>query len=37
MCDTKLFVLKMEAEACFEGHGGASEITCIFFLIRLEN
>ncbi len=25
-------MLKVEAEAGFEGHGGASEITCIFFL-----
>ncbi len=35
MCDkykNRLLVLKVEAEAGFEGHGGASEITCIFFL-----
>ncbi len=32
------FVLKVEAEARFEGHGGTSEITCIFiFLIRVKN
>ncbi len=33
----KPFVLKVEAEARFEGHGGASMITCIFvFFIRME-
>ncbi len=30
-------MLKVEAEAQFEGHRGAREITCIFFLIRVEN
>ncbi len=32
MINIKLIVPKVEAEALFEGHGGASEITCIFFL-----
>ncbi len=29
----KSFVLKVEAEARFEGHGGSSEITCILFFL----
>ncbi len=40
MCNKyTIIVLKVEAEACFEGHGGAGEITCIsfFFLIKVEN
>ncbi len=27
------FVLRVEAEARFEGHGGARAITCIFFFL----
>ncbi len=32
----KSFVLKVEAEASFEGHGGSSENTCIFILNKSE-
>ncbi len=34
MIHIKSFVLKVEAEACFEGHGGTREITCIFIFFN---